>query len=178
MIIGYQGELGCYSYNSIKKYFKYIPKAFKTFKDIFIALNNKEIDYGYIPINNTLGGRLHENDKLIIEYNIKIIEKYDYKINHNLIVYPGVKKENIKYVQSHWQALAQCREYLLKNNLSSKEYYDTSAVSKYISDNDIKDIGAIASKESAQIYNLEILEEDIQDNDNNVTTFLLIKNND
>ena len=178
MIIGYQGELGCYSYNSIKKYFKYIPKSFKTFEEIFIALNNKEIDYGYIPINNTIGGRLHENDKLISKYNVKIIEKYDYKINHNLIVYPGVKKEDIKYVQSHWQALAQCREYLLKNNYIPKEFYDTSAVCKYISDNNIKDIAAIASEESSKIYNLEILNSNIQDNDNNVTSFLLIKNND
>ena len=175
MIVGYQGEMGCYSYNSIKKYLKYVPKAFKTFEEVFIALNNGDIDYGYIPIENTIGGRLHENDKLIQKYNVKIIEKYDYKINHNLIVYPGVTHKDIKGVYSHWQALKQCDKYLLSKKYEPKEFYDTSGSCKYIKCNEIKNIGAIASKESAKIYGLEILDENIQNNDNNITSFLLIR---
>lgn len=73
MIIGYQGEIGCYSYNSIKKYLKHESKAFKTFEEIFISLDKGEIDYGYIPIENTIGGRLYDNDKLIKKYKVKIL---------------------------------------------------------------------------------------------------------
>ena len=122
MIIGYQGEIGCYSYNSIKKFFRYIPKAFKTFEEVFIALDEGEIDYGFIPIENTIGGKLYDNNKLIKKYKVEIIEKYNYKINHNLIVYPGINKKDIKYVQSHWQALEQCKNYLKDNNYNINNF--------------------------------------------------------
>jgi prephenate dehydratase len=175
MIIGYQGEIGCYSYNSIKKFFRYIPKAFKTFEEVFIALDEGKIDYGFIPIENTIGGKLYDNDKLIKKYKVEVIEKYNYKINHNLIVYPGVNKKDIEIVQSHWQALEQCKNYLKGNNYNINSFYDTSGSCKDIRDNDKKNIGAIASEEASKIYNLEILEKNIQDNDNNFTTFLLIQ---
>ena len=175
MIIGYQGEIGCYSYNSIKKFFRYIPKAFKTFEEVFIALDEGDIDYGYIPIENTIGGRLHENDELIKKYKVKVTEKYNYKITHNLIVYPGVNKKDIKIVQSHWQALEQCKNYLKDDNYNINNFYDTSGSCKDIRDNNKKNIGAIASEEASKIYNLEILEKNIQDNDDNFTTFLLIQ---
>ena len=180
MIIGYQGEIGSYSHNSLKKFFKNEYQkliSYKSFEEIFIALKDVEITHGYIPIENTIGGKLHDNIRFIKEYNTNIIETYKYKINHCLLTYPDSKKDKIIDIYSHWQALSQCSNYLHKNNFISKEYYDTSGACKYILDNKLKNIGAIASKECSKIYNLDIIDENIQNNDNNYTTFVLINVN-
>jgi len=177
MIIGYQGEIGSYSYNSLKKFLKNKYKKlipYKSFEEIFISLKESKITHAYIPIENTIGGKLNENITFMKEYNTHTIETYKYKINHCLLTYPNEKKENIKEIYSHWQALSQCSNYLQNNNFISKEHYDTSGACKHILDNKIKNIGAIASKECSKIYNLDIIDENIQNNDNNFTTFVLI----
>ena len=90
MIIGYQGEIGCYTHTSIKKflYNKYNKLVnFFSFEDIFNALKNNEITHGYIPIENTIGGKINENELLLRNNNnINIIDKYKFKINHCLLV--------------------------------------------------------------------------------------------
>ena len=179
MIIGYQGEIGCYTYASIKKflYNKYNKLVnFISFEDIFNALKNNKITHGFIPIENTIGGKINENELLLKNNNnINIIEKYKFKINHCLLANKNVKRENLKDIYSHWQALKQCSDYLINNDFNGISYYDTAGSCKYIFDENKQDIGAIASKECSKIYNLEIIEENIQNNDKNYTTFYLIE---
>lgn len=180
MIIGYQGEIGCYSYNSIKNNLNNYNslKKYNTFREIFIDLHkSKNITHAYIPIENTIGGKLYENEKMINEFNFIITNIYKYKISHCLLSQKNVKKNDIKHVKSHWQALSQCSDYLNKNNFNTQEYYDTAGACKFIYENKIKDTAAIASSECSNIYNLEIIDDNIQNNENNYTIFYLIKNN-
>ena len=88
--------------------------------------------------------------------------------------YPGTKLEDIELVISHWQALAQCEDYLNNKNKKYEPRYDTAGSCKYIKDNNIKNMAAIASNRAATEYGLEILETSIEDNKNNYTRFLLI----
>ena len=179
MIIGYQGEEGSYSYNSLRKFLKNKYEkiiGYHSFKEIFIALKNKEITHGYIPIENTIGGKINENINYIKEYKIDILEKYKFKINHCLLSKKGVNKNDINVVISHWQALAQCSDYLSNNNYVCKEFFDTSGACKNIQNKNLNNTGAIASKECSKIYDLKIIDENIQNNDNNYTTFYLVKN--
>jgi prephenate dehydratase len=94
------------------------------------------------------------------------------RVRHCLIANRGAKK--IRYVHSHPQALAQCRSYLLKKGLEPVPAYDTAGAVKMIKEGMMLDSAAIASRRAAELYDMEILDEDIQDRKNNYTRFLVL----
>jgi exosome complex component RRP43 len=175
--VGYQGEVGSYSEGAIYKYLGNDIQAIscKKFEDVFKSILDGKVDYGLLPIENSLGGSIHANYDLMLKYsNLHILGEYNHKIVHNLIVYPGTKLEDIELVISHWQALSQCEDYLNNKNLNFESRYDTAGSCKYIKENEIKNMAAIASNRAALEYGLEILDTSIEDNKNNYTRFLLI----
>jgi aspartate/methionine/tyrosine aminotransferase/prephenate dehydratase/prephenate dehydrogenase len=175
--VSYQGERGSYSEEAINTYLGSNIKCIshKTFEDVFKSVSNYESKYALIPIENSLGGSIHKNYDLLQKYtNLHIIGEYNHKIVHNLIVYPGTRFEDIETVISHWQAIAQCEDYLENKNLISEIKYDTAGSCKFILENEHKNMAAIASSRAATEYNLEILDTGIEDNKNNYTRFLLI----
>lgn len=175
--VSYQGERGSYSEEAINTYLGNNIECIshKTFEDVFQSVSNYESKYALIPIENSLGGSIHKNYDLLQKYtNLHIIGEFNHKIVHNLIVYPGTTFENIEKVISHWQAIAQCEDYLKNKNLISEIKYDTAGSCKFISENKHKKMAAIASSRAATEYNLEILDNGIEDNKNNYTRFLLI----
>jgi len=175
--VSYQGERGSYSEEAINTYLgnNIICISHKTFEDAFQSVSNYESKYALIPIENSLGGSIHKNYDLLQKYtNLYIVGEYNHKIVHNLIVYPGTTFENIETVISHWQAIAQCEDYLKMKNLISEIKYDTAGSCKFISENKCRNMAAIASSRAASEYNLEILDTQIEDNKNNYTRFLLI----
>ena len=181
-IFGYQGVSGSYSECAILKFSNYSKDiqslGFAKFEDIFKALRNNEISYGFIPIENTTGGSIHINYDLLLEYSdMKIIYEYIHKVEHNLLVHPDSNYDNIEIVKSHPQALAQVKNFLKDNNFKSESVYDTAGMAKYITENNILNIAAIASIRAAHVYNLKILKSNIEDNSNNYTRFLVISNN-
>ena len=99
------------------------PISFEKFEDVFINLKNKVIDYGLIPIENNLGGSLHVNYDLLLKYDFKIIEEYNYPINHCLICLPKSNIKNINTVTSHYQVLYQCANFIKNNKYESLENY-------------------------------------------------------
>ena len=175
--VGYQGEVGSYSEGAIYKYLGNDIQAIscKKFEDVFKSILDGKVDYGLLPIENSLGGSIHANYDLMLKYsNLHILGEYNHRIVHNLIVYPGTKLEDIELVISHWQALSQCEDYLNNKNLNFESRYDTAGSCKYIKENEIKNMAAIASNRAALEYGLEILDTSIEDNKNNYTRFLLI----
>jgi prephenate dehydratase len=105
---------------------------------------------------------------------LNIYAEHFFQIKHNLLGIKGSSLSDIKDVYSHAQALSQSSIFIKKNNLNENVRADTAGSAKYISDTNDKTKGAIASELSAEIYNLEILKQDIQDEKNNVTRFLLM----
>jgi prephenate dehydratase len=177
--IAFQGEPGAYSETALLEFFNtdVSPVGFVAFDDVFDSVEKKECDYGFIPIENSLAGSIHRNYDLLREHNLYIIGETNLRIRHCLIAYPGIKKEEINTVISHPQALEQCRGYLRNfGEIKIDPVYDTAGAVKQLSENKKNTIAAIASKRAAEIYNMEILEEGIEDNPANFTRFLVLAN--
>ena len=174
MKIAYQGIEGSYSESCAKEIYadcKTIPC--KTFDEVFTKANQDEEVRAIIPESNKTTGNIGL-EYLIFKYRLNIYEEKFYPIRHHLLGLPGTKIQDIKNVYSHAQGLTQCSNFIKKNNFVENVRADTAGSAKYISENKIKNEAAIASKQSAKIYNLDILASNIEDEKGNVTRFLLM----
>ena len=174
MKIAYQGIEGSYSESCAKKMYpecKTIPC--KTFDDVFKKASEDEKVFAIIPESNRTTGNIGV-EYLIFKYRLNIYKEKFYSINHHLLALPGSSIKDIQNVYSHAQGLSQCSNFIKKNNFIENVRADTAGSAKYISESKKKGDAAIASKESAKIYNLDIVASDIQDDKNNMTRFLLM----
>ena len=174
MKIVYQGISGSYSESCAKYIFpdcKTIPC--KTFDECFEKASNDNSIRAIIPESNKTTGNIGV-EYLIFKYRLNIYNEHFFPINHNLIGIKGAKLEDIKNVYSHAQALSQASKFIKRNNLIGNVRADTAGSAKYISEEKDKTKGAIASKLSANIYNLQILIENVQDDKDNFTRFLIM----
>ena len=174
MKIVYQGIAGSYSESCAKQMFPNVETIpCKTFDECFEKASlNSEIR-AIIPESNKTTGNIGV-EYLIFKFRLNIYEEYFFPINHNLIGIKGSKLKDVKNVYSHAQALSQSSEFIKKNNFLANVRADTAGSAKYISEQNDKTKGAIASKLSAEIYNLDILMENIQDDNENYTRFLIM----
>ena len=174
MKILYQGITGSYSESCAKLMFPNAETiACKTFDECFEKASLDSSIKTIIPESNKTTGNIGV-EYLIFKYRLNIYEEFFFPINHNLLGIKGSKLKNIKNVYSHAQALSQASEFIKQNNFQANVRADTAGSAKYISEQEDKTKGAIASKLSAEIYNLEILKESIQDDDENYTRFLIM----
>ena len=174
MKIAYQGIPGSYSESCAKQMYPECETiSCKTFDECFEKAKQDNSIRSIIPESNKTTGNIGV-EYLIFKYRLNIYEENFFPIKHNLLGVKGSKINEIKNVYSHAQALSQSSNFIKKNNLIENVRADTAGSAKYISDTNDKTKAAIASKLSAEIYNLEILKEDIQDEKNDVTRFLLM----
>ena len=175
MKIAYQGVAGSYSESCAKeKYPDCETIPCKTFDECFEKANNDSSVKAIIPESNKTTGNIGV-EYLIFKYRLNIFAEHFFPINHNLLGLPGSKLSNIKDVYSHAQALSQSSIFIKKNKFNENVRADTAGSAKYISEAKDKSKGAISSKLSADIYNLQILESNIQDEKENVTRFLIMQ---
>lgn len=175
--VAFQGEKGAFSEAAAFGYWgtqiNFHPC--RTFKDVFQELQNETVNYGIIPIENSLTGSIHQNIDLALDFHHYIVGEIILRIKHNLLAAKGVKLENIKTVVSHPQALMQCSNFL--EGLKGVEcipMYDTAGSAQFISEDAPQDKAAIASIQACKDYNLHILKKDIENNKQNYTRFLII----
>ena len=174
MKIAYQGIAGSYSESCAKEMYPDCETiSCKTFDECFEKASQDNSIKTIIPESNKTTGNIGV-EYLIFKYRLNIYAEHFFLINHNLLVVKGSKLSDIKDVFSHAQALSQSSEFIKKNNLNENVRADTAGSAKYVSEINDKTKSAIASKLSAQIYNLDILKENIQDEKNNVTRFLVM----
>lgn len=178
IVIGYQGVEGAFSYQAMKEYFGDVPwKNYHNFEDVYVAIKNGEIDYGILPIENSSTGAVNDNYDLVRDYDCFIVGEHSIDVAQHLLVVPGTKFEDLKEVVSHPQALAQSSLYLSKYpQLTQTPYVNTAIAAKTISESQDKSKAAIASLEAAKLYNLEVLEEHIENATNNKTRFIVVSN--
>ncbi len=175
MKIAYQGIAGSYSESCAKENYpscETIPC--RTFQDAFDLANNDSKIKAIIPEQNQLIGSINI-ETLILKYRLNIFAEHSFPINHNLLVLPGTKLENVKDVYSHTAALSQTSTFIKKNNLKENVMADTAGSAAYVASKKDKSKSAIASKLSAKIYGLEVLKSDIQDDKQNFTRFLVLQ---
>ena len=175
MKIAYQGIAGSYSESCAKENYpdcKTIPC--KTFDECFEKANEDSSVKAIIPESNKTTGNIGV-EYLIFKYRLNIYAEHFFPINHNLLVLPESKISDIKNVYSHAQALSQSSNFIKKNKFNENVRADTAGSAKYVSE--ARDItkGAIASKLSAKIYNLKIIDSNVQDEKENVTRFLIMQ---
>ncbi len=174
MKIAYQGIAGSYSESCAKEMYPDCETiSCKTFDECFEIASQDNSIKTIIPESNKTTGNIGV-EYLIFKYRLNIYAEHFFPINHNLLGVKGSNLSDIKNVFSHAQALSQSSEFIKKNNLNGNVRADTAGSAKYISESNDKTKAAIASTLSAQIYNLEILKKNIQDEENNVTRFLVM----
>lgn len=175
--IGYQGVKGSFSEEALIKYFeKYDEvKNYEEFIDVFEALKKDEIKYGVLPIENSYTGAITEVYDLLVKYNFYIVGEECIKINQHLLGIKDGSINRIEEIYSHPQGFAQSKSFLnTLDNVKLIPYHNTAISAKYVSES--KDItkAAIGSRRASEIYNLDILKENINDNKDNHTKFIII----
>lgn len=178
--VGFQGVPGSFSEQALLEYFRdeITIHNVREFEDVFKALKNNEIDYGVLPIENSSTGGIVEVYDLLRKYGFFIVGERTIKVNHNLLGIKGTRIEDIKEVYSHPQALQQSGEFLKDYpNWEKIPYRNTAASAELIKNKNSKEKAAIGSKKAGEIYNLDIVKENINYNKNNYTRFIVIGKN-
>ena len=176
--VAIQGELGAYSHIAVENLYKDADiKTCSTFEETFKQAYNDPSYKIIIPIENSLAGRVADIHYLLPKYKLQIHGEYFLPVEHNLLGKPDAAIEDIKYVRSHAQAISQCQNIISKRKFKSIISVDTAGSAKDLAEGNDKSIAAIASHLSAKMYNLKILEKNIEDEKGNVTRFLIMGKN-
>lgn len=174
-LIGFQGEHGAYSESAAMAYEKSgTPIPCSEFADVFEGVKSGQLDLGMVPVENSLEGAIAQVNDLLIETDLKITGEISIPIHHNLLALPETDYREIKTVYSHPQALAQCRGFISRNKLEPRPFYDTAGAAKMLSEQRLKGAAVIASSLCAELYNLEVIKENIEDHESNSTRFLVL----
>ncbi|MDP4143514.1 MAG: chorismate mutase [Bacillota bacterium] len=178
--VGFQGVPGSFSEQALQEYFgeDTATKNYNQFEDVFIGLKNDEVDFGVLPIENSSTGGISEVYDLLRKYGFFIVGEKNIKVDHNLLGIKGTTLEDIKEVYSHPQAFQQSSEFL-KDFPQWKliPYYNTAKSAEYIKNENSPYMTAISSRKCAQLYDLDIIKENINYNTNNHTKFIIIGKN-
>lgn len=172
--IGCQGTSGANSETAALMIFKDKPVTFyQTFEDVFKAVENGEIDYGIIPVQNSTAGSVTPAYDLMKKYNFHIVRSVCVEITNCLAVKKDINIKDIERVYSHPQALSQCSDFLEKNNLKAQQYGNTATAAKFISESD-ENSAVICSEDCAKSLGLKILAYGISNFVPNYTQFICI----
>ena len=177
MKVSIQGVKGSFHHLVAANYFSsYELNECSTFDKLVKSIIDKDSEYGVMAIENSIAGSILPNYALIDEYNLSITGEYSLSIDHNLMCLPGQSIDEIDEVHSHPMALLQCTKFFTKYpKIKLIESEDTALFAKKIKDEEMLGVGAIASKDASEIYNLEILNESIQTIKNNKTRFVILE---
>lgn len=175
-MVACQGVEGAYSQIACEKIFKSpLIMYFKNFEGVFNAIEQGLCQYGILPIENSTAGSVKKVYDLMISHNFSIVRTFRLKVDHNLLVKCGTKREDIREIFSHEQALSQCASYLQAfPNAKITPVENTAVAGKMVADSQRSDVAAISSRSCAQLYDLECLEYSVQDEGNNRTRFICI----
>jgi prephenate dehydratase len=178
--VAFQGEIGAYSEMAVYKYFGFKAKAIpcRSFSEAFRSIELGEVDYGVLPVENSIEGSVNQVYDLFLKYDLKICGELILKIEHCLIANPNADLNSIKRVYSHPQALAQCSNFLEKLMCEIIPTYDTAGSVKIIKEKNVEDTAAIASERAAEIYGMKILARNIADIPDNYTRFIILSKED
>ncbi len=168
-----QGVEGAYSHQAALKLFGEAPISFvPSFGQVFEQVRGNDGFLGVVPVENSAAGSVTAVYDLILRYRFFIVGATAVRVSHCLAASSG--SGEIRTVVSHPQALAQCSEYIGLHGFDSKEYSNTAAAAKYVAEEAPRGVAAICSKEAAEKYGLAVIEENIQDEKDNTTRFVVI----
>lgn len=174
--VAFQGEMGAYSEEASYQFFgsgaRLLPC--ESLEDVFQAVEKEEVQYGLVPVENSLEGSIPRTYDLLLDSNLKVCGETQLRIVHCLISLPEAKLDSIREVYSHPQALGQSKAFLRQMGWKLTPTYDTAGSVKMIKESGMKNKAAIASARAGQIYGMTVLVRGIEDNANNYTRFFAL----
>ena len=179
-IVCYAGVPGAYAEEAAIKYFGgYVSYMnVKRFEDVVKAVADGNADYGVIPIENSSAGFVSGNYDIIREGDVKIVAQVTIDINHCLLGLKDATFSDITKVYSHPQGLMQCKDYIEENGLQTESVSNTARAAQRVRDDGLKNQAAISSERAAEIYDLVILDRNINFSNQNATKFVIIEKGD
>jgi prephenate dehydratase len=177
--ISFQGEKGANSDTACREMFPGMePLACPTFEDAFNAVDTGEARLAMIPIENTIAGRVADIHHILPQSRLFIVGEWFLPIHFQLMVLPGTPRSAIRTVHSHIHALGQCRKYIRSNGWKGVVASDTAGAARLIADMKDPSQAALAPRLAASLYGLDIIEEDVEDAEGNVTRFVVLSRED
>ena len=174
--VSFQGEPGAFSEAAAFEYFGSSINTLpcKTFDQAFESVTQGKCSHGILPIENTLAGSIHRNFDLLLRYDLTIVAEHHLRVRHCLLGLPDALLKDVRKVFSHPAALAQCESSLDKLGVERIAENDTAGSARLIKEKGEPTFAAIASKHAAQVYGLQVLKHDMEDNPENFTRFLVL----
>jgi prephenate dehydratase len=173
--IAFQGEPGAFSHAAAHAVFpEGEPVPCPSFEDTIAAVQGGAADYGIVPVENSLYGRITDIYHLLPQSGLYIIGEHFLRVEMNLLGVPGATLADVRSVQSLSVALGQCRRFIQQHHLHTINGIDTAGSAREVAEKADRSVAAIASRFAAQVYGLEILAENIEDAAHNTTRFLVI----
>lgn len=182
--VAYQGIPGSFSYLAATTYFgdNYNWLGTSRFCEIFSLIEKQQADFGIIPVENSLAGSVYENYDLLARHKLTATAELYLKVEHHLLILPQTeplsqttKLKQITRVVSHPKALEQCSQFFEEHPwIEQMAFSDTARAAQHVAQTGSDKLAAIASQTSADLYQLEVLQNNLEDNQNNYTRFLII----
>jgi prephenate dehydratase len=173
--IAYQGEPGANSHLVCKEHYpEWEALACASFEDVFAAVESGEADLAMIPIDNSIAGRVADIHHFLPDSGLHIVGEHFLRIQFTLMGVPGSSLETIRTVHSHVHALGQCRRVIREHGLTPVVSGDTAGAAREVAESGDPTQAAIAPPLAAQIYGLEVLADDVEDEDHNTTRFVVL----
>lgn len=178
--VAFQGVHGAYSEQAIRQHFGDSVEVHPcpTLSDLFAAIESRQVTYAMLPVENALAGAVSQAYELLMDSDLRIQADVVLHVHHALLVPNGAQLEDLKYVRSHPQALAQCEKYLRRLGVESIPWYDTAGSARDLATTPEPATGAIASMLAGKLYNLTVLAHEIEDVPFNFTRFFVLGHDD
>ncbi|MFG1403219.1 prephenate dehydratase [Xanthobacter sp. V8C-5] len=176
--ISFQGEPGANSHIACREAFPdHEPLPCATFEDAFAAVEGGQAELAMIPIENSVAGRVTDIHRLMPQSRLNIVGEYFLPLSHQLMAVPGARLDTLRTVESHVMALGQCRKAIAELSLTPVIGADTAGSAREVAEAGDITRAAIASRLAAEIYGLDILRENIEDEAHNTTRFIVLARN-
>ena len=173
--VAFQGEPGANSDIAAREVYPDCePMPCATFEDALSAVSGGQADLGMIPIENSIAGRVADIHHLLPHANLHIVGEHFLPIHFNLMAPKGATLRTVKSVESHIHALGQCRRFIRQHGYKAVIAADTAGAARHISETSDVTRGALAPKLAAQIYGLDVLAENVEDEAHNTTRFVIL----
>jgi prephenate dehydratase len=175
MRVAYQGEPGANSDAACRAVVPELePLPCQTFEDAFDAVESGRAELAMIPVENSIAGRVADIHHLLPESGLHIVGEYFMPIHFQLMVVPGTRLEQVRTVRSHTHALGQCRRIVREHGWNAVVADDTAGAAREVAELADATVAALSPRLAAELYGLEILAEDVEDEHHNTTRFLML----
>lgn len=174
--IAFQGEMGAFSEMAVRRACgeTAVPRPCRTLRDVFAAVEDGAADLGVIPVENSRAGSIHETYDLLVDHPLRIRGEVAVRVEQCLLAPSGTRRDDVRRVYSHPQALAQCETYIRSLGAEAVAVYDTAGSARALAEGREAGAAAIASARAAELYGLAILARGIQEDPDNTTRFYVV----